>query len=105
MARAEVMSTGPPPPHAPTPSPSPVVIIGGGFAGLSAAVELAGRGERVLLLERRPFLGGRAVSFADRVRGDRVDNGQHLMMGCYHRTLGFLGMIGALDKLKIQERP
>jgi len=88
-----------------TPPPSPVVIVGGGFAGLSAAVELAGRGERVLLLERRPFLGGRAYSFADRVTGDVVDNGQHLMMGCYHRTLGFLGMIGALDKLKIQERP
>ncbi|HYE75166.1 MAG TPA: FAD-dependent oxidoreductase, partial [Blastocatellia bacterium] len=39
-----------------------VVVIGGGFAGLAAAVDLAERGQRVLLLERRAFLGGRAYS-------------------------------------------
>jgi squalene-associated FAD-dependent desaturase len=96
--------------HAPSPclprsSRRPVVIIGGGFAGLAAAVDLAEAGRRVLLLERRSFLGGRAYSFRDKTTGDTIDNGQHLMMGCYHHTLGFLKKIGAHGKLKIQENP
>jgi len=87
-------------------SPCPLVlIIGGGFAGLAAAVDLAEAGRRVLLLERRSFLGGRAYSFTDKTTGDTVDNGQHLMMGCYHRTLRFLEKIGSLDKLKFQRDP
>ncbi len=87
-------------------SPSrPVVILGGGFAGLAAAVDLAERGRQVLLLERRAFLGGRAYSFVDKTTGDVVDNGQHLLMGCYHHTLNFLGKIGARDKLKFQNSP
>src|SRR5262245_55780328 len=87
-------------------SPCPLVlIIGGGFAGLAAAVDLAEAGRRVLLLERRSFLGGRAYSFTDKTTGDTIDNGQHLMMGCYHRTLRFLEKIGSLDKLKFQPDP
>ena len=88
----------------PSPCP-PVLIIGGGFAGLAAAVDLAEAGSRVLLLERRSFLGGRAYSFTDKTTGDTIDNGQHLMMGCYHRTLRFLEKIGSLDKLKFQPDP
>src|SRR5712692_8192856 len=60
-----------------------VVIIGGGFAGLSAGVALAGRGFRVAVLEGKPALGGRAYSFVDTESGDFVDNGQHVLMGCY----------------------
>ena len=84
---------------------SPIVIIGGGFAGLAAAVDLAEQKKRVLLLERRSFLGGRAYSLRDKITGDTVDNGQHLMMGCYHHTLNFLNKIGAADKLKFQPSP
>lgn len=83
----------------------PVIIIGGGFAGLAAAVELADQGAKVLLLERRAFLGGRAYSFTDKTTGDTIDNGQHLMMGCYHHTLRFLEKIGSLSKLKFQQNP
>lgn len=83
----------------------PVVIIGGGFAGLAAAVDLAEQGEQVLLLERRAFLGGRAYSFTDKITGDTIDNGQHLMMGCYQHTLNFLKKINALDKVKFQPNP
>src|SRR5262245_19742421 len=87
-------------------SPPPLVLIlRGGFAGLAAAGVLAEAGVRVLLLERRSFLGGRAYSFTDKTTGDTVDNGQHLMMGCYHRTLRFLEKIGSLDKLKFQSYP
>jgi len=91
-------------PVAPSP-PHPVLILGGGFAGLAAAVDLAEAGRQVVLLERRSFLGGRAYSFTDKTTGDTIDNGQHLMMGCYHRTLRFLEKIGSLDKLKFQPDP
>ena len=64
-------------------------MIGGGFAGLSAGVALAERGFRVALLESKPALGGRAYSFADAETGDFVDNGQHVLMGCYAETLEF----------------
>jgi squalene-associated FAD-dependent desaturase len=92
-------------PLVPLPPCPLVLIIGGGFAGLAAAVDLAEAGRRVLLLERRSFLGGRAYSFTDKTTGDTIDNGQHLMMGCYHRTLRFLEKIGSLDKLKFQPDP
>ncbi len=76
-----------------------VIIIGGGFAGLSAGVELADKGFRVALLESKPALGGRAYSFADSESGDFVDNGQHVLMGCYAQTLDFLARIGATKDL------
>ncbi|MCZ6632187.1 MAG: hydroxysqualene dehydroxylase HpnE [bacterium] len=81
-----------------------VAIIGGGFAGLSAAVRLAEKGVRVTLLEGRKHLGGRAYSFTDRTTGDTVDNGQHLFMGCYHSTIDFLQRIGTADRLHFQDR-
>jgi hydroxysqualene dehydroxylase len=79
-----------------------VVIIGGGFAGLSAGVALAEAGRRVRLLEQKRYLGGRARSFVDPATGSVVDNGQHLMMGCYHATRRFLTAIGTLDRVAFQ---
>ncbi len=83
------------------PDPRDVVVIGGGFAGLSAGVALAEAGFRVAVLERKPKLGGRAYSFADPEGGDPVDNGQHVLMGCYTQTLDFLKKIGTYDKLDL----
>jgi hydroxysqualene dehydroxylase len=81
-----------------------VIIIGGGFAGLAAGVALAGAGRRVRVLERTPHLGGRARSFFHAPTGDVVDNGQHLLMGCYHSTLRFLKEIGTLDRIALQSK-
>jgi squalene-associated FAD-dependent desaturase len=86
------------------PDPRDVVIIGGGFAGLSAAVALAEGGFRVAVLERKPKLGGRAYSFPDPEGGDPVDNGQHVLMGCYTETLDFLKKIGTYDQLVFRDR-
>jgi squalene-associated FAD-dependent desaturase len=80
-----------------------LVVIGGGFAGLSAGVALARSGFRVAVLESKPALGGRAYSFADADTGDFVDNGQHVLMGCYTGTLDFLREIGSYDKLVFRE--
>jgi hydroxysqualene dehydroxylase len=79
-----------------------VVIVGGGFAGLSAGVALAELGIRVTLFESKPALGGRAFSFPDTESGDLVDNGQHVVMGCYHQTLDFLERLGTRGKLIVQ---
>lgn len=79
-----------------------VIVIGGGFAGLSAATALAEQGAPVTVLEGRQILGGRAYSFVDSQTGDSVDNGQHLFMGCYRDTIKFLRRIGSLERLKFQ---
>lgn len=78
------------------------IVIGGGWAGLSAGVELADKGFAVTVLEQSKRLGGRASSFKHEKTGDTVDNGQHLMMGCYAATGQFLRKIGSFDQIKIQ---
>src|SRR5204863_8204672 len=81
-----------------------VLVIGAGFAGLSAAVRLARSGARVAVLEARSRLGGRATAFADRETGEIVDNGQHVLLGCYHETFSFLRDIGADGHVRIQSQ-
>lgn len=76
-----------------------VVVIGAGFAGLSAATALVESGARVLVLEARPGLGGRASAYRDPATGEPVDNGQHVLFGCYTETLAFLRRVGALRGL------
>jgi hydroxysqualene dehydroxylase len=79
-----------------------VVVIGAGFAGLSAATALAERGVRVLVLEARPTLGGRATAFTDPATGERVDNGQHVLVGGYHETFAFLRRLNTAADVYVQ---
>ncbi len=71
---------------------SAVVVVGGGLAGIAAALECADRGARVTLIERRRNLGGLTWSFR---HGDIwVDNGQHVFLRCCDEYLRFLDRIG-----------
>jgi len=78
------------------------IVIGAGFAGLSAAVRMTKNGARVLVLEARARLGGRATAFPDRETGEVVDNGQHVLLGCYTATFDFLRDMEVLDHVRVQ---
>lgn len=78
-------------------------MIGGGLAGLAAGVALAESGWRVRLREQRPFLGGRATSYA-LPHGEQVDNCQHVTFGCCTNLEDFYGRIGSTSSIKFFER-
>lgn len=73
--------------------PKPVIIVGAGWAGLAAAVELACEDIPFLLLEASSTPGGRAKSVIH--KDWRIDNGQHLLLGAYQHTLAFMRRVGA----------
>jgi squalene-associated FAD-dependent desaturase len=81
-----------------------VLIAGGGLAGLSAAAALGGAGYEVELLESRPFLGGRATSYAVPASEDEVaetiDNCQHILLRCCVNLLDFYQRLGVRDRIK-----
>ena len=81
-----------------------VIVVGAGFAGLSAAVRLVEQGARVLVVEERRRLGGRATAFPDPATGEIVDNGQHALFGCYHETFDFLRTIGTDGDVALDDR-
>jgi len=81
-----------------------VVVCGGGLAGIAAACEAALAGARVTLVERRPFLGGRAFSFTDPDTGREIDNGQHVFLGCCPAYISLLRMLGTLGHTTLQRR-
>ncbi|MFI0899136.1 hydroxysqualene dehydroxylase HpnE [Streptomyces sp. NPDC020983] len=78
------------------------VVVGGGLAGVTAALRLADAGVSVTLAEARPRLGGLAFSFR---RGDlTVDNGQHVFLRCCTAYQWFLDRIDARDLVHLQDR-
>lgn len=79
-----------------------VAVVGGGLAGLSAALELKDAGAHVELFERSRLLGGRATSFE--VDGHVVDNGQHVYLACCTEFIRFVQRSGMGDALYTQDR-
>lgn len=80
-----------------------VLIIGGGLAGLTAASILTSKKYSVTVVEASPKLGGRTYSFIDTDTKSVIDNGQHILMGCYKETLAFLKLIGAEKNFDYQK--
>jgi squalene-associated FAD-dependent desaturase len=79
-----------------------VVVVGGGLAGITAALDCADAGLRVTLLERRPRLGGATWSFER--HGAWFDNGQHVFLRCCTEYRALLDRIGAADGVVLQNR-
>ncbi len=80
------------------------IVVGGGLAGLAAACDLADAGVRVTLIEKQPFLGGRAYSYQDKASGMEVDNGQHVFLGCCTEYIRFLKRLGVYQSVHLQKR-
>jgi squalene-associated FAD-dependent desaturase len=81
---------------------SRVAVVGGGLAGLSAALELKDAGLQVELFERSRLLGGRATSFE--LDGRVVDNGQHVYLACCTEFIRFVQRAGMGEALHTQDR-
>src|SRR6478736_874613 len=79
-----------------------VAVIGGGLAGITAAIALAESGADVTLLEARPRLGGATCSFSR--DGLTVDTGQHIFLGCCSAYRGLLDRLGVTGHTTLQDR-
>jgi squalene-associated FAD-dependent desaturase len=79
-----------------------VAVIGGGLAGITAAIALAESGADVTLLEARPRLGGATCSFSR--DGLTVDTGQHVFLGCCSAYRGLLARLGMTEHTTLQDR-
>jgi len=82
---------------------NPILIVGAGWAGLSAAVTLVSQGKKVMLLEASNTPGGRArnVSFAN----EMLDNGQHLLLGGYKEVLSILKILNIEEQQVFKREP
>jgi zeta-carotene desaturase len=74
--------------------------MGGGVAGIAAAVRLAEAGAAVTLIETRKRLGGRATSHIDRATGGLIDNCQHVLMGCCTNLVDLYARLGVSDRIE-----
>ena len=73
-----------------------VAVVGAGYAGLAAAVELARGGCHVTVFEANRVAGGRARRVE--YRGTLLDNGQHLLLGAYRDTLALMREVGVPER-------
>ena len=83
----------------PVPEPRRVTVVGGGVSGLAAACALADQGHRVQLLERRPYVGGRASSYEHPGSGEVIDNCQHILLGCCTNLIDLYHRLGVEDEI------
>ncbi len=93
-------------PHRPTTapaSPGRVIVVGGGLAGLAAAVRLAERRVAVTLLETRQRTGGRATGFTDPDTGEELDNCQHVLLKACTNLIDFYQRLDVADAIHWHE--
>jgi squalene-associated FAD-dependent desaturase len=83
-----------------SPAPPRAIVVGGGLAGMAAAVALESAGVAVTLLEARRMLGGRAGSFEEPQTGEELDNCQHVLLGCCTNLLDFYRRIGVAHLIR-----
>jgi squalene-associated FAD-dependent desaturase len=83
--------------------PREVIVVGAGVAGLNAAVALAKSGVKVKVLERRPYVGGRAYSYLHPALDEVVDS-QHVLLGCCTNLIDFCTQAGVADKIRWYDR-
>ena len=93
-----------PPAAPPAPAaPRRIAVVGGGWAGIAAAVQASTAGARVTLIEMAPRFGGRARAVP---HGDAaLDNGQHILIGAYTETLELMRRVGVDPALVLQRLP
>ncbi len=77
-----------------------VAIIGGGLAGIAAALRIADQGETPILIESRKRLGGRATSLTDPRSGATIDNCQHVLLGCCTNLIDLYDRLHVLDDIE-----
>jgi len=80
-----------------------VAVIGGGWAGLAAAVELSAAGATVTVFEAAKQLGGRARRVD--IHGHAIDNGQHILLSAYRETLRLMTTVGANPERLLKRLP
>ncbi len=76
-----------------------VVVVGAGIAGLAAAVALSGAGARVVLLDRKPYVGGRAYSYLHPALNEVIDS-QHVLLGCCTNLVDLCRLAGTERKIR-----
>ena len=79
-----------------------IIVVGAGVAGLSAADALTRSGANVTVLERRPYVGGRAYSYLHPALDEVVDS-QHVVVGCCTNLIEFCTAAGLADKIRWYE--
>jgi len=100
---------GDPDPNEPADGPrqTGVIVLGAGWAGLAAAVELTAAGHPPLVIEAAPHPGGRAKGLSIPLAGTRreLDNGQHLLIGAYRQWLKLASTVGARQQQDFERMP